>query len=72
MAKNTALRIEPQPARNSIGLGAWATALRLKSNIGTRCNAPYIGNVHRKTTKNRSIGTYAQLTMCGCEPEHGP
>lgn len=71
-AKNAALRVEPQPARNTIGTGVRTTALRLKSNIGTTCRAPYIGSVHRKTAKKRSIGANAQLTMCGCEPEHGP
>jgi hypothetical protein len=62
----------PQLARDIIGIGVRATALRLKSNIGTTWSAPYIGSVHRKTAKNRSIEVYAQLAMCGCEAAHGP
>jgi len=70
--RNAALRMVPQLARNTIGVGARATALRLKSNIGTICSAPYIGSVHLKTAKKRSIGENMQLATCGCDAEHGP
>ena len=70
--RNEALRSVPQPARSTIDFGARTTASRLKSNIGTKCSAPYIGSVHRKTAKKRSIGLNAQLTMCGCDAAQGP
>lgn len=70
--RNEALRIVPQLARSAMAFGACATALRLKSSIGTTCSAPYIGSVHRKTVKKRSIGVYAQLATCGCEAAHEP
>ena len=59
--RNEALRIVPKLARSIMAFGACMTALRLKSNIGTKCSAPYIGSVHRKTVKKRSIGENAQL-----------
>ena len=70
--RKEALRSVPQPARSAIAFGARTTASRLKSNIGTKCSAPYIGSVHRKTAKKRSIGLNAQLTMCGCDAAQGP
>lgn len=72
MARNVALRVVPKLARNIIGTGVRATALRLKSNIGTIWSAPYIGSVHRNTEKKRSIGVNMQLATCGCDAAHGP
>ena len=70
--RNEALRSVPQPARSAMAFGACTNAARLKSSIGTKCSAPYIGSVHRKTAKKRSIGLNAQLATCGCEAAHGP
>lgn len=72
MARNVELRMVPKVARRIIGTGVRATALRLKSNIGTIWSAPYIGKVHRNTEKKRSIGANMQLMTCGCDAAHGP
>jgi hypothetical protein len=70
--RNEALRNVPQPARSAMAFGARTTASRLNSSIGTKCSAPYMGSVHRKTAKKRSIGLNAQLTTCGCDAAQGP
>lgn len=72
MARNVELRMVPKLARRIIGTGVCATALRLKSNIGTIWSAPYIGSVHRNTEKKRSMGVDMQLATWGCDAAHGP
>ena len=39
-------RVVPHAARKNVRKGVFSATFGLKINVGSKCNAPYMGNIH--------------------------